>query len=135
MTALFLMLRNAKERPNVLWFSPLLFALWVNVHGGFIVGLVTYFTWTLFATIFYRDAKRLKITAWSALAVSALALCINPYGVDLPSIVFHVALMPHPGIAEWQPMELVTSFGLLWGLTVIVSIVALSLTKQPRDIP
>ncbi|HEY9683754.1 MAG TPA: hypothetical protein V6C86_19390 [Oculatellaceae cyanobacterium] len=135
LTALFLMLRSAKERPNVLWFSPLLFALWVNVHGGFIVGLVTYFTWTLFATIFYRDAKQLKITAWSTLVVSAIALCINPYGMDLPSIVFHVALMPHPGIAEWQPMELVTSFGLLWGLTVIVSIVALSLTKQPRDIP
>jgi hypothetical protein len=135
LSLLFILIRKAKDRPNLLWFTPLLFAVWVNAHGGFIVGLITYFTWVFFATIFYKDSKQLKLTAWMAASASLLATCVNPYGIDLPIMVLRASFMPRPGVVEWAPIELRTSFGLLWALTVMVSVVALSLTKQPRDVP
>jgi hypothetical protein len=75
-----------------LWYLPALMLLWVNVHGGFVVGLVLLGLYLLSAAMRYyrrRDgeesrslAQRLK-TLGMVTVVSLAASLINPYGFEL----------------------------------------------------
>jgi hypothetical protein len=95
---------NIKRQP--LWILVLLFALWGNLHGGFIWGVLLLFA-TLAGEIFnnllnnqpklnYREIGNMGI--WSALAV--LAVFINPNGASIWKLPFqqvNVSL----AIQEW----------------------------------
>ncbi len=75
-----------------LWYLPALMLLWVNVHGGFVLGLVLLGLYLLSAAIRYyrgRDgeesrslARRLKSLGMVTVASLAASL-INPYGYEL----------------------------------------------------
>jgi hypothetical protein len=75
-----------------LWYLPALMLLWVNVHGGFVLGFAWLGLYLLSATIRYfrcrdedykrRLAARLR-TLGTVTAVSLLASLINPYGYKL----------------------------------------------------
>ena len=65
-------------RPRAAWLLPPVVALWVNVHGGFMIGLVLILAWQA-AEIAARGRAVLR----AALAVSAtcmLATLANPHG-------------------------------------------------------
>jgi hypothetical protein len=101
-----------------LWALPLLMLVWVNVHGGFLVGFVLLGTfllgaaWTWFRTkegrieeLLQKIAarKRVRNLAWVSL-LSAAASLVNPYGWELYLHVYHYMsnrfLMDH--IDEFQ---------------------------------
>ena len=75
-----------------LWYLPALMLLWVNVHGGFVLGLVLLSLYLLSAAIRYyrgRDgeesrslARRVKSLGMVTVASLAASL-INPYGYEL----------------------------------------------------
>lgn len=83
---------NADSPRGRLWFLPALMLLWVNVHGGFVVGFVLLGLYLLSNTIQYfrcrsaedlpRRAARLR-TLGMATGISLLASLINPYGYQL----------------------------------------------------
>lgn len=90
--AVFCWLLNRAERkrkPAFLWALPPLTAVWVNLHGGFFVGialLITYATGAA-AEELLRGAKlrawlRARKYLWTAVAC-ALASLVNPYGYHL----------------------------------------------------
>ncbi|MBU2574435.1 MAG: hypothetical protein KKH28_10205 [Elusimicrobia bacterium] len=80
-----------------LWWAPLLFALWANLHGGFLAGIGMLFLWSLL---------RPKM-AWLLLACVAATLA-NPYGIGLWRFLLRTALWPRWEIGEWQPLMLQT---------------------------
>lgn len=70
---------------KALWFVPLLFAVWANVHPGFVFGLVVFAAITVAAAIDPLTAhwKRTGLEAGSlafVLFTSAAATLVNPYG-------------------------------------------------------
>ena len=75
-----------------LWFLPALMLLWVNVHGGFVLGFALLGLYLMSAVIRHyqsrneeerrRLARRLR-TLGSVTAVSLAASFINPYGYKL----------------------------------------------------
>jgi hypothetical protein len=79
-----------RERRSVLlWILPLITAAWVNLHGGFFVGIVllaTYAMGTATEELLDRRRRDAWIRArpylWTAVA-SALASLVNPYGYHL----------------------------------------------------
>lgn len=79
-----------------------LFMGWVNVHGGFIVGLAIV-GFDLIAK-FQSEAKRDRIHLLVGFGFAIFATLLNPFGVDVyQEIVQHILTPMHLLIAEWVP--------------------------------
>jgi hypothetical protein len=98
-----------------LWFLPLLFFVWVNAHGSFVMGMVAigaYWAGGLFESRLggiesrrWTAGQRLRIEI--VFLLSLIGLTITPYGSQLAVYPFHVASSLPIGVAnvlEWQPM-------------------------------
>jgi hypothetical protein len=99
-----------RQRAPSFWLLPLM-ALWANLHGGFVFGLVLIAPIALDAVL-NADTELRKGLAlrWAAFAVAALALsCCTPYGWNslLASQKILALGAALPLIMEWRP----TSFG------------------------
>lgn len=77
---------------------PLLL-VWVNVHGGFVVGLGVIAVYAIFVP---AARTTLLITLLAGLAVS----CLNPYGVQFWTYLIPALLHPRADITEWAPLPL-----------------------------
>ena len=100
---------------------PLLFAVWINTHGGVLAGIVLLFVATT-ATIAQSFCSRIapnilrsrigaptpgivvKALIFSSV-VSAAALLINPYGFELVRWLSDSVLWLRPQIGEWNPVQ------------------------------
>ena len=90
------------------WLLPLM-ALWANLHGGFVFGLVLIAPIALDAVL-NADVKLRKALAlrWAAFALAALVLsCCTPYGWNslLASQKILALGAALPLIMEWQPTD------------------------------
>jgi hypothetical protein len=90
--AVFCWALNRKERkriPAILWTLPLLTILWVNMHGGFFVGIVLLITYAIGAAAgeLVQGARRngwLRARTYLLTAgACAIASLVNPYGYRL----------------------------------------------------
>lgn len=82
------------------WTLPLLFALWANLHGGWVVGLGVLCAWA--GADVWSDRR--KAVEWTALVLaSAAATVITPYGTSLWRFTLDTV---HVGrdIMDWQPL-------------------------------
>ncbi len=85
-----------------LWFLPISMIVWVNVHGGFLLGLVlcvcfwcsAFWTWRSTHGTGFDDSlrkiafgKRLNVLSWISV-LSAAATFVNPYGWKLHAHIF-----------------------------------------------
>ena len=108
-----------------LWLLPLLFLLWVNTHGTFVIGLGVVLLYWLCGLREFRlgavqgvawaapDRKRIATVFLLCLAV----LPITPYGARLAAYPFNLAFAQPVNIAsilEWQPMPFNLGVGKLF---------------------
>jgi hypothetical protein len=100
-----------------LWGLPPLFALWVNCHGSFFIGIViAVITYALSFVGFqagslvsakWQPARR-RYLAWS-LGIAGLALFANPVGMSQVLYPLNTMLHQHIGLSqvqEWQPLQI-----------------------------
>jgi hypothetical protein len=105
-----------RGRTWALWALPLLFVLWANTHGSFMLGLfVLGFYWA--AGLVRFQAGRLFAEPWTlrqrlqievVLLLSVLALTATPYGTRLVGFTLHVLLHARLGmtyIMEYFPLN------------------------------
>lgn len=114
------------------WLLPLAFALWVNFHGGVVVGLILLAIWVIGQGIGYLIWRDPAPGLWRlalALIASCLAVALNPNGFHVYTYPFQV--LGHPEvmdyISEWfspnfhapkmRPFELV-ALGTMAGLAL-----------------
>jgi hypothetical protein len=101
-TALLLLLlqldRNGSRRWIVTWL--LVFPLWLNLHGGFVVGLGLLGLHTV-EQILRRNPFRHVVLV---LAAMCLEVSVNPYGTAYLRYLRHALTMPRPYIPEWWPL-------------------------------
>jgi hypothetical protein len=88
-------------RPWWLIGVPLLFALWVNLHGGWLVGAGLLAVWTG-VRLFRPTASRALII--SVAVLSALGTLVNPYGWGMWQFLASTVRLSRP-ISEWQPLS------------------------------
>lgn len=96
--------KKSKAKPQYLYFLPLLFVIWANSHGGFILGLLTYGAWVVEKFI----RREWSLGKYSAIifVVSLITPLINPYGLGVYQEALHHAQYPlGKMIAEWVPPE------------------------------
>lgn len=131
------------KRRNYLWALPLLFLLWANLHGGYVLGLLL--IGALLAGEFfnrvlgYTGVETLSIQGLTQLIVwtglSVLVVAINPNGTAMWTIPFRTVGVGvlQEFISEWASPDfhVIAQQSLLWLL--IVMIVTLALSKLRVD--
>ncbi|MCS6887226.1 hypothetical protein [Chloroflexus sp.] len=112
-----------------LWFMPLIIATWVNLHGGFLAGCGVLGVWTIAHLAFNRQSWRQVIPP---VALSALATLANPYGWDLLRFLLETATGDRPEIADWTPLALRSSLGLVYLAIMGMALLSLHFSTLPR---
>ena len=124
--AVLSLLHSAEAGSRIrLWVVPLLFAIWVNLHGGWIVGLGTVGVWTA-VTLTHPPRKRPPAALLISVAiVSAAATLVNPYGWRMWTFLFDTVGLDRPMIDDWRPMYR-SGIGpiVVWILTAALAVVA-----------
>jgi len=122
-----------------LWLLPLIMLVWVNVHGGFVLGFVLLGFYLLSAIIAYfarpllRNENRQRIRKFTLiLVVSLVASLINPFGYRLHQHVFGYLsnrwLMNH--IDEFRAPNFHGLPQQWFALLLIISIISLALVRK-----
>ena len=135
---LYILYLYKRRGSNLLYVLPLLFILWVNLHGGFIVGFVVLGIYVLgelanrliglgdAPVSSFRQIRLLLITA----AVSVLAVLVNPNTYRMLGYPFYTigieALQDH--IQEWGSPNFhdLPTQPFLWMFLILLAVVALS---------
>jgi hypothetical protein len=81
---------------------PFLMMLWVNAHGGWIVGLATLAIWVALTII--ATSWRHRVAAIGVLAATTAATLVNPYGYGMWQFMWSTVGFSRPLIADWQPL-------------------------------
>lgn len=100
--ALLAVLIRSRSSRRALWLVPPLVAFWVNVHGGWIVGLAVFGLWlTLDAMGTGATWRDRRVAAFAFLAAVGATL-VNPYGAGLWAFLWETVGLGRPDITEWQ---------------------------------
>jgi hypothetical protein len=135
-----------RDAARWLWTVPLIFALWANLHPGFLVGLGVLWIYTVieFTTRWLRSstqcaaprgcaAPRAGISRVIAAAVGAVvATGVNPWGFKLLGFLWHTATVPRPEITEWQPLTLMSREGLSYAAFVTAAFAGWHWSRRRR---
>lgn len=137
--SLFLYLLINQDRK--LWILPFLTAIWSNLHGGVLIGLVL--QGAFLSGQFLDACSEKSITDWKyhwprvrqplyILILSLLALGCNPFGYSLLWFPFQVsAEVFSQNITEWKAPDLQE----MWYVRVWLMMLAALLVSQGRRIP
>ena len=86
--ALLLVFRRVEHGGRrALWILPAIFACWVNLHGGWVVGLCAVAVWTALNLTPLRSAIVAPGHALVVLALCTLATVLNPYSLGMWSFL------------------------------------------------
>jgi len=97
-----------EKRINILWALPLIMILWVNSHGGFIIGggILPIIVVMEYINCFIKnkDSSHLhRLILW--VLITEACILINPYGFDLLVFLFKTLTLSR-SITEWDAVSL-----------------------------
>lgn len=127
-----------KGKGPPLWLMPMFFALWANLHGGFIWGillLIAYLAGELLEILIYRQntwSIFRNLLLWTVISIPAIIL--NPNGIalwGLPFTTLKVSLI----VQEWQSPDFhqLTLHPALWLLLLLF--IATGFNRNRSSIP
>jgi hypothetical protein len=142
MVGMLLVLDHFQRTGKGLWLLPPLFALWINLHGSWVFGMVVLGLtiasglvgggWGLVVARRWTSGEWKKLLL--ALAASLAALFLNPFGYKLLLYPFDVLFRLQNAVkvvAEWQPVDFSTGNGKL-ALIVIFALLAVALFSRRK---
>lgn len=139
-----LLLLRAIDGGDARWLyaAPPFFALWANLHPGFLAGLGVLVIWTAVELgrrwLGVGAVAAARVSMWRVIPVlgaCVLATGLNPWGFRLLPFLWHTATVPRPEISEWQPLALGTGQGLIYVLFVAAAGLGLSYSRRRRSLP
>ena len=105
---------------------PALFAVWVNTHGGWLVGAATLAIFTACALIDLTLPLRLRLAILVMAVASAAACLVNPYGLRMLDFLLTTVRPERADIPEWRPVTALPIAALaLWLLPMALAAIAL----------
>ncbi len=122
-------------KTRALWPLPFLFALWVNLHGGYIIGLVLVGL-TVLGSVFPPGAHRPALPPRPLAAAAGLSLAatlLNPRGFEAwlyPFTYFRAGNVSQLHVAEWQSPNFHQPLFFLFG-AFLLSMILLGIGRRP----
>lgn len=107
--------RRGNRRWCIAWLC--IFPVWVNIHGGFVVGLGLLALYAIEQALNRQPFHHLLFL----LAGTLIEVLINPFGPAYVRYITHALAMSRPYIPEWAP---VWAYGPLW-TTVFLAAIAI----------
>src|SRR5262245_4925249 len=125
----------------LLWFVPLLLAVWSNLHGGFLAGLGILFVWAVVhsGSAAYNLARGTQVKFVALLGILAasagglLATFLTPYGTGLLAFLMRTATASRPEISEWAPIHLLSVDGIAYLAFLALGFFGLVFSRRPRS--
>ena len=142
LTGLLLLLDHFRRTGKGLWLLPPLFALWVNLHGSWVFGMVVLVA-TIASGLVEGEWGLVMATRWSpvelkklllALAASLAALFVSPFGYKLVLYPFEYISRKQGGMQYaqyWASVDFGTTNGKL-ALILIFALLAAALFSRLR---
>src|ERR1019366_6785228 len=140
MMGLLLVLDHFRRTGRGLWLLPPLFALWINLHGSWVFGMVVLML-TIVSGLTDGEWGLVLATRWNpvelkklllASAASLAALFANPFGYKLViypfDFLFRQRVMQY--VEEWQPVDFSTKNGKLALITIFTLLAAALLSRR-----
>lgn len=133
---------------KIVYLLPLMFLLWVNMHGGFIMGIVLLGIYLIIDKNLGSPAKRhpeadwiklyrpLTPEAWKKLSyiflLSISATLVNPYGARIYLEIFNTFTdsYGHSMILEWVSMNFQSASGIIFGFYLVFIFIVYSIIKK-----
>ena len=151
LVGVLLVLERFERSGKGLWMLPLLFALWINLHGSWVYGFVVVGIYIVSGLVEgqwnnkvvaqrWNPAELRKLVAFSA--ASVIALFINPYGYKLVWYPFQIYTLYGQrtlldSVAAWQSVDFHHTWGRLAMFMILGLLAAAWFSAQPwklRDI-
>ena len=127
LTLRFILLYRYQQQHRALYLIPVMMLLWVNSHGGFIIGIVLLGYMTLLTLIENRlNDKRPPWHLMKVLLLTVLASAVNPYGLEqllFPFQLIEQWIMEY--VTEWQSPSL-SEWNIIIYLLIIGAFVLMS---------
>jgi hypothetical protein len=142
MVGLLLVLDRFQRTGKGIWLLPPLFALWINLHGSWVFGIIV-LALTIASGLVEGEWGLVVARRWTseelrkllfAFAASMAALFVNPFGYKLVFYPYMLLLRQQgvmQNIEEWQPVNFSTPNGRL-ALAVIFGLLAGALFSRRR---
>ena len=125
--AVLLMCLTVARRGSHRWLLllPPLFAVWANLHGGWLVGGGVYALWTIAAVV--AGDRRHAVWSAAAGAASLAATLLTPYGFGLWTFLSSTVGLDRADVVEWQPIYVLGwDSWVRWGVTAAVGIAGIA---------
>ncbi len=117
---------------------PALLALWVNLHGGYVVGLIFIGLFCAGQLVEAWQARALRARRYELAflcgiaSLSVLATLLNPYGIGAwESVLMISGLRSASVISEWMPVNLTTELGWFYLMNLVPYVALLCLGARP----
>ena len=142
MVCLLLIIDRFRQTGSGIWLLPPLFAIWINLHGSWVFGIVV-LVLSIAAGLVGGEWGSVYTYRWSpehlrrlllAFVTSLAVLFVNPFSYKLVLYPFHFLAHPHgvvEYIDEWQPVDFSTVNGKL-GLALIFVPLGIALFSKRR---
>jgi len=142
LVAELLVLERFRAREGGLDGLPVIFAVWINAHGSWMIGIAVFAVFAAAGCFGVRSgairnppwrAEQRKDLAIAA-ALSAGALCLNPYGWRLIRYPFDMAFLQKLNIAtieEWKTLDFHSPRGRIFFAT-LAALFLLQLLRRPK---
>lgn len=118
---------------KALFFLPIIFLIWANLHGGFALGLLLLLVmWLADGILLLKERKLNK--RWSSLGIilglSILTPLINPWGIRIyEETLKHSSNLNLTSIREWQPL---TSMSFEAAVTAVILMLLVTISFLNR---
>ena len=117
---------------NLLWTLPLIMILWVNSHGGFLIGLGMFPVIVVCEIISFLKRSDEKhrfpnLILW--LILTEASIFINPYGLSILTFLYESLSVPR-SISEWSPIEIFNFSHLRFKILAFSTVISIFLAKK-----
>ena len=142
LTVLLIVLERFPLAGRGLWILPLLFAVWINLHGSWVFGLVVMAIY-IASGLINGQWGNVVAERWTPVRIRELAIVFvasiaamlaNPYGYRLLWYPFDLLFRQRPvldRIVEWQSVDFHTGYGKL-AMLVIFTLLAVTVLSRDR---
>jgi hypothetical protein len=133
---LFVLVQVHAGRRRWLVAIPVCFAVWVNLHGGWLVGAGTLAAFVVTRSLSARESRWDRIALAATFVAAGAATLCNPYRSDMLTFLWDTVGPNRVDIIEWEPVTRlpVVAF-ILWLLPTAVAAAAVRYRTRPIPLP